>query len=127
MSQNVASEKDVILALALASGESTTAAGEKVGVCRRTVERHLAQPEFRKLVADFRSEVVAETLGKMASNMTRAADALAGLLDTADDKLRLRSARAVLSLGIRLRDSVELTERVRDLEQELAQKHGGGS
>jgi hypothetical protein len=60
----------------------------------------------------------------MADNMTRAADALVALLDNEDAGVRLRSARAVLSLGLRLRETVDLDERIRELEQELAQKQG---
>jgi hypothetical protein len=120
MSQIDASEKDVVFALALASGTTTAAAAVQTGVSRRTLERRLAEPEFRRLVADLRGQLVARALGRLADTMTRAADALAGLLDTPDDRVRLRAARAVLSLGTRLRDSVDLTERVHELEQELA-------
>ena len=122
MSQNVPSEKDVILAVALASGATTIAAADQAEVCRKSVSRRLSDPEFRKLVIEYRDNIVAETLGKMAANMTRAADALAVLLDNDDVKVRLRAARAVLSLGMRLRDSVDLSERVRQLEEELARK-----
>ena len=127
MSQNVPSEKDVILALALASGATQAVAAELTDISPRTIHRHLSDPEFRKLVIEYRDSIVAETLGKMASNMTRAADALAVLLDTDDVKVRLRAARAVLSLGMRLRDSVDLSERVRQLEEELARKKGVAS
>ncbi|HEY1376629.1 MAG TPA: helix-turn-helix domain-containing protein [Gemmataceae bacterium] len=120
MSQNVPPEKDVVLAMALAAGFPQGEAAERVGVNRRTVYRKLRRPEFRRLVADLRGELVARALGRLADNMTRAADALAALLDTADDRVRLRTARAVISLGLRLRDSVDLTERVHDLEQDLA-------
>ena len=124
MRQDVTSEKDVILALALASGDTTSGAAAKAGVCRATVSRRLGDPEFRRLVSEFRNEVVAESLGKMAANMTRAADTLAALLAVDDDKVRLRTARAVISLGMRLRDSVDLNDRIRELENELARKQG---
>ncbi|HEY1376613.1 MAG TPA: hypothetical protein VGF55_07455 [Gemmataceae bacterium] len=120
MSHSVASEKDVCLAAALAAGTPIGTAATQAGVSRRTVERKLARPDFRRLVADLRGELVARALGRLADTMTRAADALAALLDTPDDRVRLRTARAVLSLGVRLRDSVDLTERVHELEQDLA-------
>lgn len=120
MSHFVASEKDVSLAVALAAGGTVTAAAAAAGVNRRTAHRKLRSPEFRRLVADLRGELVGRALGRLADNMTRAADTLAGLLDDPDPRLRLRTARAVLTLGARLRDSVDLTDRVRDLEAELA-------
>jgi hypothetical protein len=120
MSAFVRPEKDVVLALALAAGTTVAAAAAQAGVCDRTARRKLQRPEFRRLVADLRGELVARALGRLADAMTRAADALAALLDTPDDRVRLRTARAVLSLGIRLRDSVDLSGRVRELEEELA-------
>ena len=122
MSHDVASEKDVVLALALASGVSIAVAAEQAGVHRRTVERKLAEPAFRRQVAEFRGELIATALGRLADNMTRAADAVAALLDAPEPGLRLRAARTLFSFGLRLRDSVDVGDRVRDLEAELARR-----
>jgi hypothetical protein len=64
----------------------------------------------------------AAALGKMADGMTRAADAIAGLLDETDPAIRLRAARAMVSLGRRLRDSVDLTDRMHEVERELERR-----
>ena len=122
MSHDVAPEKDSLLALALASGIPVVAAAEQAGVHRRTVERRLTDPAFRRKVAEFRGELIATALGRLADNMTRAADAVAALLDAPDPRLRLRAARALFSFGLRLRDSVDVGDRVRDLEAELARR-----
>lgn len=124
MSPPVAPEKDVLIALALAAGDGTESAAGKTGVSQRTVQRKLGRPNFRRLVADLRGELIARALGRLADNMTRAADALAALLDCEDVRVRLRAIRALLSLGLRLRDSVDLTDRVRELETELERKQG---
>ncbi|MFL5342539.1 MAG: hypothetical protein ACJ8F7_20525 [Gemmataceae bacterium] len=110
--------------MAVATGTTLDAAAEQGGVCRRTMERRLADAEFRRLVANLRAELIARALGRMADNMTRAADALVAILDDADPRLRLRAARALLTLGPRLRDSVDVSDRIRDVEEELAQKQG---
>jgi hypothetical protein len=117
-------EKKVALALALASGATAPQAAEQTGVSLRTVHRKLANPAFRRLVSRLRGEMLAAALGRMAENMTRAADTVAALLDVEDPAIRLRAARALLSLGLRLRDSVDLGDRVRELERELAHKQG---
>jgi hypothetical protein len=128
MSRFVASEKDVTLAFALAAGASTSAAAEEFGVNQRTVQRRLNEPDFRQLVADLRAELMGQALGRMASNMTtRAADSLAALLDSEDERVRLRTCRALLSLGLKMRDSVDLTERVREIEAEIARKQGAAA
>ena len=122
MSQNVPPEKDVALALALASGLSASAAADQAGLDRRTVTRKLADPAFRRQVAEFRGELIATALGRLADNMTRAADTVAALLDAPEPGLRIRAARTLFSFGLRLRDSVDLGDRVRDLEAELARR-----
>jgi hypothetical protein len=124
MSQNVAPVKKSLLALALASGTSVPDAATQFGVSRRTVERALAKPAFRRQVARLRGELIAGALGCMADNMTRAADRIARLLDSADEAVSLRAARTLLSLGIRLRDSVDVTDRIQEIESELARKQG---
>jgi F420-0:gamma-glutamyl ligase len=127
MSGFVRLEKDSTLAMALASGESVGAAAEQAGVTDRTVRRKLSDPEFRRQVADLRGELMSRALDRMTDNMTRAADVLAGLLDEQNPAVRLRAARSLLTLGLRLRDSIDLNNRIRDLEDELARKTGGVS
>jgi hypothetical protein len=125
MSGFVRLEKDSTLAMALASGESVGTAAEQAGVTDRTVRRKLATPEFRRQVAELRAELMSRALDHMTKNMTRAADVLAGLLDEQNPAMRLRAARSLLTLGLRLRDSIDLNDRIRDLEEELARKTGG--
>lgn len=122
MSQNFASEKDPILALALAGGQTIAAVADQFGLSRRTIELRLADPAFRRLVAEFRGQLIATALGYLAENMTRAARAIADLLDSPQEHIRLRAARVMFSVGLRLRDSVDLGDRVRELEAELARQ-----
>ena len=121
----VAGEKKSLLALALASGESPTEAAALAGVSHRTVQRRLADPAFRQLVAKLQSELMSRALGCMAKNMARAAKRLESLLDKDDPSIQLRAARAVLGMGMQLRDSVDVDARLREVEAELARKLGG--
>jgi transposase-like protein len=125
MSQFVASEKDPMLALALAGGQPIAAVADQFGLSRRTIERRLADPAFRRLVADFRGQLIAAALGLLAENMTRAARAIAGLIDSPREHIRLRAARTLIHAGLRVRDSVDLGDRIRDLEAELARRQEG--
>ena len=122
MTKNVGKEKRSLLALALASGTSIKDAAAEAGISRRTVERCLARLTFRQLVARLRGEMVATALGRLTDNMTRAADAVAALLDAPEPHIRLRAARTLMSLGLKFRDSVDVTDRIRDLECELAHR-----
>src|SRR5262245_59766580 len=93
--------KDVALALALAAGTSVHAAAEQACVGRSTAFRKLADPAFRQLVAEMRADFIAQAVGRLAHNMTRAADGLVDMLDSADERVRLRVIRALLTLGHR--------------------------
>jgi len=125
MSQNVALGKKFLLALSLARGKSVIDAAHEIECSPRTVQRYLRKPSFRALVSRFRGELIAEALGDMAGHMKRASQAFVSLLDHEDAKVRMRAARAVLTLGLRLRDSVELGDQVDRIEQEVARKLGG--
>ena len=125
MSPNVALEKDSVLALALASGQSVTAAAAQAGIDRRTVQRRLADPAFRRQVAGFRDELLAAALGRLADHLTRAADAVAALLDAPEPHLRLRAARTLFAFVVRLRDAVDVGDRLHELEADLAARQGG--
>ena len=124
MEQNETLEKESTLALALASGMSIADAGAKVGLGRTTVYRKLEDPNFARQVCEFRDKLIAVALGRIADNLTRAADALVGLLDAPESHIRIRAARALFSMGIRLRDSLDLSARMRAVEAELARKQG---
>jgi hypothetical protein len=121
---DTAEKKSVALALALASGLTAAAAAEQEQVSLRTVRRCLAKPAFRRLVARLRGQMLEAALGRMAENMTRAADKVARLLDSDNEAVALRAARTLMSLGLRLRDSIELADRIYDIERDLARKQG---
>jgi hypothetical protein len=110
------------LALALASGQTITEAAASADLSRRTATRRVAEPDFRRRVAELRAGMVARALGKMADGMTAAADTLRALLDAEGESVRLGAARSILELGNKLRESVELEQRLADLEQRLAER-----
>src|SRR5205823_14879035 len=94
------------------------------GVGERTAYRWLAKPEFRRQVAQLQQAIARQAAGKLSDGMAEAATALRGLLQSADEAVRLRAARALLDFGPRLRDSVELEARIVDLEQQRAAEEG---
>ena len=111
--------KDVLLALAIASGSSASEASRNLDIPIRTVQRRMADPDFRKFVSDLRGQMLERTLGHLAENMTKAADKMVGLLDDPDPAIRLRAARSMLTLGLRLHDTVDVNEQIRELRAQL--------
>jgi hypothetical protein len=108
---------DEALALALAGGQTLRDAAAAVGIAERTAHRRWADADFRRRVTELRGDMVSRSLGKMADGMTEAAGVLRQLLAAQSESVRLGAARSLLELGVKLRESVELEERLAALEK----------
>jgi hypothetical protein len=111
---------DAALLLALASGRTVRAAARAAGIGERTATRRLADPAFRRRVSELRAEMVERALGRAAWGMRAAADTLRQLLRAEKESVRLGAARALLELTVKLRESVELEQRLRAVEERAA-------
>ena len=86
-----------------------------------------AEPDFRAEVLAARSVLVESALGRLASVAVRAVDTLADSLDAEHPAVRVSAARAILENLVRVREQVELSERVAELETRLAVRNSGES
>jgi hypothetical protein len=89
-------------------------------VSERTVYRRLKDPAFRRRVAETRSALLSEAVGRLIALAGKAADALGDLLSSDRDLIKLQAAKSVLELGPRLREAGELAERLEALERRVA-------
>ena len=119
MTGNDRRKGDDALLLALAAGKTITDASIAAGLGERTARRRLDGPDFRRRVAEARTEMVSRALGKLADSMTEAADTLRQLLRAEGESVRLGAARSVLELGNKLRESVEIEARLQALERQI--------
>jgi hypothetical protein len=124
MAENGRRKGDAALLLALAAGQTVRDAARAAGIGERTATRRLADSDYRRRVTELRTAMVARALGQMADGMADAAATLRGLLSAKADTVKLGAARALLEFGVRLRESVELDERLRALEGQLAGHNG---
>jgi hypothetical protein len=112
---------DEMLLMALACGATVEAAAQKAGVSRGTANRRLKDPEFRQRLQEVRTEMVQRTAGMLTA---AAGEAVKTLLDlqkgTVPHASRLGAARSVLEIGIKMRESADLAERVAALEAQAA-------
>jgi hypothetical protein len=117
--------KQEAVALLLASGRSEDEAAERARCGSRTIRKWLhGQPAFPRRVAALRAAMTSQALGRLTAAMSRAADTLDTLASSAESEtVRLGAARSVIELAVRLRETVELEERVAALEQ----RHGNGN
>ena len=125
MAENGRRKGDAALLLALASGETVREAARLAGIGERTATRRQADADFRRRVAELRGEMVSRAVGRLADGSTEAVAALRKLLDAGTPPaVRLGAARAILELGTKLRESVELEQRLADLERRNKREGG---
>lgn len=106
------------LVLSLACGSTVEAAAQKAGVSIRTVYRKLEDREFKLKLKEFRSELVKRTAALLSAASLEAVKTLLALMESnTAPSTRLGAARSVLELGLRMRDVVDIEERVAIMEK----------
>jgi hypothetical protein len=108
---------DEALLLALACGASVEAAARQCKLCERTVYRRLEDPAFRARVQEARGDMVKRSAGMLTAAAGESVRTLLSLQkESAPAAVRLGAARAVLELGIKVRELVDLEGRIAALE-----------
>ena len=108
------------LMIALACGATVEAAAAKAGLGERTVYRRLEDPDFRQKLQEFRASMVERSSAMLTAASMEAGKTLLGLMDRSiPHATRLGAARAVIELGIKLRDLLEVEQRLAALEQAI--------
>jgi hypothetical protein len=108
---------DAALVVHLASGVSPAAAAKLAGVSEATCYRRLADPSFRQRVEAARSAFWARALGILSRGAAESATVLRRLLRSDDGRLKLQAAKVLLEQGIKVRDVVEIAQRLAALEK----------
>jgi len=108
------------LAVELAAGKTVADAAEAAGLSERTAYRRLDDAAFRGRMTTLRGEMIGRAVGRLADASTKAVETLTALLTTDSATVRLGAARSILELGTRLREAVEIEERLSSLEQKAA-------
>jgi len=111
---------DSPLLLALACGASAEQAARQTGLSESTVYRRLRDPAFRQELQAVRDDMVRRSAGMLTAAAGEAVKTLVALMAPAvPAPTRLGAARAVLEIGIKVREVSELAERVAALEERL--------
>jgi hypothetical protein len=118
---------DERLAAALAAGRPVPKAAKAAAVSERTAWRRLADPAFRRRVAELRGRMVERAVGRLADAMADAAARLRKILrESRDERVQVAACRAVLEFGGRLHEQHELLMRIEDLERQWAGDRANG-
>ena len=105
----------------LACGASVDQAARQCGLSSRTIYRRLAEADFRRRLQALRGDMVSRTAGTLTAAASEAVRTLLELLrNSASDAVRLGAARAILEIGMKVRDAADLEERLAALERTVA-------
>lgn len=111
---------DDAIALSLACGATVEAAASKAGVSRSTVDRRLAEADFRAKIHSLRLDMIQRATAMLTAASMEAVKTLLDLQGKAvPGSTRLGAARTVLELGSRLRTETELMSRLEAAERAL--------
>lgn len=114
------SKGDALLIAMLASGSTIKDAANSAGVSERTARRRLDDPGFCQRVNEAQAALVGQATGVLAAGMTEAAETLKSLLQAQSERTRLSAARAILWLGLKVRETAELEARLLEIEKAMA-------
>src|SRR5262245_54699137 len=120
MAQKGRHSADDALLRALACGATIESAARSAGISESTAYRRLNEPAFRRRLQDLRADMVQRTAGALTAAAQEAVRTLLALQkDDQPAPVRLGAARAVLEIGVKLREAAELEGRLAALEGQL--------
>jgi hypothetical protein len=115
--ENAISDRDRVIAQALARGRSHTEAGAAVGVSAKTVQRRLRDPQFIAAVTEERQRHFEQIAGQLSSLTTQALQVLSDVMAGKSNSERLRAASAVLGQAARYHSQLSNFDLDRHLEE----------
>jgi hypothetical protein len=113
---------DEQLLMALACGATVDNAARQAGISPATAYRRLADPAFGQRLQQLRDDMVSRTAATLTAAASEAVRTLLELLkNPTSSAVRLAAARAVLEIGMKLRERADLEVRLAALEQQMGQ------
>lgn len=127
--ESVREARDRLIREALVSGMTYERAGEVAQVSERTVRRLMSDPAFWAEVHAMRAERTSRLADRISDLGDEALDVLGGLLSDENPSVRARAVQTSLTMGVRFRREVEMSDRIEMLEQRIEALLGseGGS
>lgn len=111
------------LAQLMATGENALQASQTLGISQSLAYKLSNSQEFRAEVSTIRTELLRDSMGKLANASTLAVETMVELMNCDNAPVRLRAAVGILERFSRISEDVDLRARVEKLEK--AQKERG--
>ena len=107
---------------AMITTRTVAEAAHEVGVTERTGYKYLANPDVKQAIAQALDVVLAQATQLAVASITGSLDTLVEIHNGRDNPAgaRVSAARALVLWGLRLREALDLAERVTELETWLA-------
>jgi hypothetical protein len=113
---------------ALAGGSTVEAAAQLCDVSESTIYRRLRDSAFRRRVSQARQAMLERAIGHLAEGSVEASIGLRNLaVRSKDERVQLGAARAILALGVRVRENAELVEELAELRRLVEELQSGDS
>ena len=103
----------------IVSNPTYTEGCKKAKLDRKTFYEWLKQPEFKVELDRQRDEITAEAFNILSQSLTKAVEALTGLLDHKDDRLKRLTAKDIIDFIIRHKENEDLDKRLKEVEKRL--------
>ncbi len=111
---------DEALLLALACGGTVENAARSAGTSARTAHRRLQEPGFQQRLRAMRCDMVQRTAGMLTAASLESVKTLLALQEGSQPpNVRLGAARAIVELGLKVREMTEVHERLAVLEGKM--------
>ena len=106
----------------LVSSATYTEGCKKAKVNKTTLYKWLRIPEFKAELGRQRDEVAAEAFEMLSQGLTKAVEALVGLLDNKDDRLKRLAAKDIIEHILKRKEIEDLDKRLKAIEGKLAKQ-----
>lgn len=117
--ENTLTDRQRMAIPAFLAAPTITAGCEAAGVDRSTWYQWLSEPAFKTELERQRSELTAEAFATLSQSLTRAVEALVGLLDDSDKRIKRLAAKDVIGLFIQCHEMADLEKRVAEIERRV--------
>ena len=127
MAERQRKKNEDVLLLALACGATVEAAARQCDLTERTIYRRLKEIAFCERLRALRADMVQRAAGMLTAAAAEAVRTLLSLQkQSVPATVRLGAARAILELGLKLREVVDLEARIAALEGLVQQPESPG-
>ena len=112
---------DEVIVAELLNSVSIREAAKKLGLQERTIYDRMKKPEFKKLYADARADVISQATARLQNFANQAVSCLALVMSKQEyaPQVRINAADAILRYCLKFSEKADITDKIEALEKVL--------